>query len=76
MDEGEGGNRPLASTLLQEFQNLKDKFKNEDEVQERGELVEFGTVGEILFDFLMFVRRVSISAFRKSHSVARVSYFP
>ncbi len=36
MDESEGGSRPLASTLLQEFQNLKDKFKNEDEVQERG----------------------------------------
>ncbi len=39
MDESEGGSRPLASTLLQEFQNLKDKFKNEDEVQERGWLI-------------------------------------
>lgn len=30
------GPKPLAATLLQEFQNLKDKFKNEDEAQEKG----------------------------------------
>jgi hypothetical protein len=33
------GNKPLAATLLQEFQNLKDnlnKFKNEDDTQDRG----------------------------------------
>jgi hypothetical protein len=29
-------NKPLAATLLQEFQNLKDKFKNEDESTDRG----------------------------------------
>mmetsp|Transcript_26121 Transcript_26121/g.24956 ORF Transcript_26121/g.24956 Transcript_26121/m.24956 type:complete len:938 (-) Transcript_26121:178-2991(-) len=29
------GSKPLAQTLLQEFQNLKDKFKNEDDVQEK-----------------------------------------
>ena len=28
--------KPLAATLLQEFQNLKDKFKNDDDVQEKG----------------------------------------
>lgn len=26
----------LSSTLMQEFQNLKDKFKNEDEEYEKG----------------------------------------
>jgi hypothetical protein len=34
--EGGGGPKPLSATLLQEFQNLKDKFKNEDESYERG----------------------------------------
>lgn len=28
--------KPLAATLLQEFQNLKDKFKNEDDTSEKG----------------------------------------
>jgi len=28
--------KPLAVTLLQELQNLKDKFKNEDDEQEKG----------------------------------------
>ena len=28
--------KPLAATLLQEFQNLKDKFKNEDDTTEKG----------------------------------------
>ena len=28
--------KPLTATLLQEFQNLKDKFKNDDDVQEKG----------------------------------------
>lgn len=36
-EEADGGPKPLAATLLQEFQNLKDKFKNEDDGQERGE---------------------------------------
>ena len=35
-DETEVTSKPLAATLLQEFQNLKDKFKNEDDVQEKG----------------------------------------
>lgn len=37
--EEEGGNKPLAATLLQEFQNLKDnlnKFKNEDDGGDKG----------------------------------------
>ena len=33
---GESNPKPLAATLMQEFQNLKDKFKNEDEGQEKG----------------------------------------
>lgn len=36
-EESESGPKPLAATLLQEFQNLKDKFKNEDETQEKGD---------------------------------------
>jgi hypothetical protein len=34
----DGVPKPLAATLLQEFQNLKDKFKNEDDIQEKGSL--------------------------------------
>ena len=30
------GQKPLTATILQEFQNLKDKFKNDDDVQEKG----------------------------------------
>lgn len=33
-----GGEKPLGATLLQEFQNLKDKFKNDDDDQDRGKL--------------------------------------
>lgn len=36
VEETETAPKPLAATLMQEFQNLKDKFKNEDEVQEKG----------------------------------------
>lgn len=35
MDESDGGAKPLAQALLQEFQNLKDKFKNEDDIIDR-----------------------------------------
>eukprot|EP01038_Epipyxis_sp_PR26KG_P005402 gene5402-7486_t len=34
-EEADSTPKPLAATLLQEFQNLKDKFKNEDDTQER-----------------------------------------
>jgi hypothetical protein len=34
--ETSAGHKPLAATLLQEFQNLKDKFKNEDDAQDKG----------------------------------------
>lgn len=37
--EEEGGSKPLTATLLQEFQNLKDKFKNDDDSQDRGKLI-------------------------------------
>lgn len=36
VEDGENGSKPLAATILQEFQNLKDKFKNEDEGYEKG----------------------------------------
>jgi hypothetical protein len=37
IEEVDGMPKPLAATLLQEFQNLKDKFKNEDDGAEKGE---------------------------------------
>lgn len=39
MDESDQTPKPLAATLMQEIQNLKDKFKNEDEMQEKGALL-------------------------------------
>jgi hypothetical protein len=36
MEETDPSPKPLAATLMQEIQNLKDKFKNEDEMQEKG----------------------------------------
>lgn len=42
--------RPLASSLLQEFQNLKDKFKNEDDGDDKG---TFGTFESFLSCFLL-----------------------
>ena len=33
-------NKPLAATLMQEFQNLKDKFKSEDDGIDRGRRLE------------------------------------
>jgi hypothetical protein len=35
-EESEQSPKPLTATLMQEIQNLKDKFKNEDELQEKG----------------------------------------
>ncbi len=32
-------NEDISSTLLQEIQNLKDKFKSEDEVYEKGIII-------------------------------------
>lgn len=37
MDDSEQSPKPLAATLMQEIQNLKDKFKNEDEFMEKGD---------------------------------------
>jgi hypothetical protein len=36
-EDAEGATpKPLTTTILQEIQNLKDKFKNEDDGQEKG----------------------------------------
>lgn len=35
-DETENAPKPLAATLLQEFQNLREKLKSEDDSQEKG----------------------------------------
>lgn len=29
----------LTQSIIQEFQNLKDKFKNEDDLQEKGNII-------------------------------------
>ena len=34
------GEKPLAATLMAEFQNLKDKFKNEDDEYDRGKFCQ------------------------------------
>lgn len=41
-EEAENAPKPLAATLLQEFQNLREKLKNEDDSQEKGiEMLRF-----------------------------------
>lgn len=35
-NEEEGAPKPLAATLLQEFQNLREKLKNEDDAEAKG----------------------------------------
>lgn len=35
-NDEEGGQKPLAATLLQEFQNLREKLKNEDDGEVKG----------------------------------------
>lgn len=35
-EEETSANKPLTTQLMQEFQNLKDKFKSEDDGQEKG----------------------------------------
>ena len=37
-EDADSGPKPLAATLLQEFQNLKDKFKNEDDDNDKGKI--------------------------------------
>ena len=36
VEDSDPSPKPLTATLLQEFQNLKDKFKNEDDNPEKG----------------------------------------
>jgi hypothetical protein len=38
VEDSEQSPKPLTATLMQEIQNLKDKFKNEDGVEEKGQL--------------------------------------
>ena len=37
ISQNENLEKPLAATLFQEFQNLKEKFKNEDDEYDAGE---------------------------------------
>ena len=46
-DSNDQANKPLAATLMQEFQNLKDKFKNEDDSTDKGHL----SIVDILYIF-------------------------
>ena len=36
----EPSSKPLTTQLMQEFQNLKDKFKSEDDGQEKGNILD------------------------------------
>lgn len=38
--EGEYLERPLAQTLIDEFQSLKEKFKGDDDFMERGKFIK------------------------------------
>ena len=75
MSQGEG-EKPLAATLFQEFQNLKEKFKNEDDEFDSGKL-EYCWIEIIpLYPRLLMqceLCRISISILGKSDCVARVS---
>eukprot|EP01032_Pedospumella_encystans_P036999 gene36999-41888_t len=49
VDESDLSPKPLSATLLQEFQNLKDKFKNEDGEEIKGESFSSAEVTEVFF---------------------------
>lgn len=68
----DGNTKPLSSAILQEFQNLKDKFKNEDEGYEKGIVSP-----KLLFkqEYFNSFCRIAISASRKGHGVARIANF-
>jgi hypothetical protein len=54
--EAEGGDiKPLANTILQEFQNLKNKFKNDDEEQQKGTKSR-STITEIFVVIVFFLQ--------------------
>ncbi len=36
-NEEEGGPKPLSATFFQEIQNLREKLKNEDDAEAKGE---------------------------------------
>jgi hypothetical protein len=40
-EDESSGNKPITTTLLQELQNLKDKFKSEDDNVEKGMLIDY-----------------------------------
>lgn len=40
-NEEEGAPKPLAASLLQEFQNLREKLKNEDDAEAKGAILLF-----------------------------------
>lgn len=50
-EESDATNKPLTTALMQEFQNLKDKFKSEDNEGEKG-FIHFISY---LFFLLLFI---------------------
>ena len=84
-NEEEGAPKPLSATFFQEIQNLREKLKNEDDAEAKGEcqfiniLFEFNFLcNEFLFNFFaytFFSQRISVSTFGKSHRFTRVEDF-
>ena len=68
-EEVDGAN-PLANTLMQEFQSLKDKFKNEDE-DYHGLFPSFS-----ISTFSFLYCRITISISRESNCAARMPSVP
>lgn len=50
-------NKPITTTLLQELQNLKDKFKSEDDNVEKGMITHSY---HILNSLLTFIQRIAL----------------
>ena len=75
-DMDNSSNKPLAATLMQEFQNLKDKFKSEDDGIDRGitkiRTLEYHNRMHVLIRGVnSFIHcRISISAVGESHRLA------
>lgn len=73
MEDPNGGEKPLAATLLQEFQNLKDKFKNEDDENDKGAKLSIFPLQVVLLLILYpccIIPPVDFSLFRVTLSIS------
>jgi hypothetical protein len=81
-EDSELSPKPLSATLLQEFQNLKDKFKNDEDNMEKGMCFIHWIFKLILISLCGVLccisesSRIALPAFGESDRVARVQNFP